>query len=106
MDATGLATLAEAILPLADRYVQLQEKKFDHYRDTSNQESIHQRRLTLYLILFAGAIIAAMAILTFFQRVSGDGLMFLTGIVVGSILSMIYRQMFGDTTYTDGEQEA
>lgn len=46
------------------------------------------------LLGFLAFIIALMVALTLLDKVSGDALLFLTGTIVGWILSIVYRHLF------------
>ena len=54
----------------------------------------HNRKLTLSLLIFLGLVIIAMAVLTYFGKVSGDALLFLVGIIVGYIMNMIQGLLY------------
>ena len=71
----GLAQLSElvtAVMPLAKEYVDLQKSKFDFSVKRDERAGSHNRKLTSYLLIFLGAVIGIMAILTFLGKVSGE----------------------------------
>lgn len=49
----------------------------------------HNRRLTYSLLVALSVIIGIMAVLTYFNKVSGDALLFLVGTITGYVLFMI-----------------
>ncbi len=51
-------------------------------------------RMLAGLLGFLAVIIALMVALTLVDKVSGDALLFLTGTIVGWILSIVYRHLF------------
>ena len=84
-----ISALITAALPLADRYLKLQEAEFSSIKQRDEMAGKHNRRLTYALLIFLGLIIAAMTGLTFAGKVTGEALLFLIGIVVGYIINMV-----------------
>ena len=85
----NITELITAALPLADRYVKLQEAEFASIKQRDEMAGKHNRKLTYALLIFLGLIIAVMAALTFAGKVTGEALLFLIGIVVGYIINMV-----------------
>ncbi len=83
------SALITAALPLADRYMKLQEARFDSIRQRDETAGRHNRKLTYALLVFLGLIIAAMTGLTIIGKVTGEALLFLIGIVVGYMINMV-----------------
>ena len=81
-------------MPLAKEYVDLQKSKFDFSVKRDERAGSHNRKLTSYLLIFLGAVIGIMAILTFLGKVSGDALLFMVGIVVGYLMNMIQGLLY------------
>ena len=93
----GLAQLSElvtAVMPLAKEYVDLQKSKFDFSVKRDERAGSHNRKLTSYLLIFLGAVIGIMAVLTLLGKVSGDALLFMVGIVVGYLMNMIQGLLY------------
>ena len=89
-----LSKLASAILPLGQQYVDLQKSKLEYTIKRDEKAGTHNRKLTLSLLIFLGLVIIAMAVLTYFGKVSGDALLFLVGIIVGYIMNMIQGLLY------------
>lgn len=93
-DLNQISMLVSAIMPLAKEYVDLQKSKFEFSVKRDEKAGTHNRKLTLSLLVFLGVVIVAMAVLTFFGKVSGDALLFLVGIIVGYIMTMIQGLLY------------
>ena len=102
-DLNQLSMLASAFLPLAQQYVDLQKSKLENAVKRDEKAGIHNRKLTMSLLIFLGLVIVAMAVLTFFGKVSGDALLFLVGIIVGYLMNMI-RGLLYSPWETDTEE--
>jgi len=93
-DLSQLSALVTAVMPLAKEYVDFQKSKFEYTVKRDTNAGSHDRKLTLSLLIFLGLVIFAMALLTYFGKVSGDALLFLVGIVVGYLINMIQGLLY------------
>jgi hypothetical protein len=84
-----LKKLIEQAPQLIDRYLTNSKQKDEARERRLNLISRHNRRLTYSLIVSLSIIIGIMAILTYFNKVSGDALLFLVGTITGYVLFMI-----------------
>lgn len=84
-----IPTLLNSVMPLAKEYVDLQKSKFDFKVRRDEKASVHNRKLTFSLLIFLGVVIGIVAILALYGKVSGDALLFMIGVVVGYIITMI-----------------
>ena len=89
-----LSKLVSAILPLGQQYVDLQKSKLENTIKRDEKAGFHNRKLTVSLLIFLGLVIIAMAVLTYFAKVSGDALLFLVGIIVGYLMNMIQGLLY------------
>ncbi|PYB68278.1 hypothetical protein DMB44_04860 [Thermoplasma sp. Kam2015] len=103
-DLNQLSALATAFLPLAQQYVDLQKSKLENAVKRDEKAGIHNRKLTMSLLIFLGLVIIAMAVLTYFGKVSGDALLFLVGIIVGYLMNMIQGLLYSPWE-TDTEEQ-
>jgi len=93
-DLSQLSALVTAVMPLAKEYVDFQKSKFEYTVKRDANAGSHNRKLTFSLLMFLGLVIFAMALLTYFGKVSGDALLFLVGIVVGYLINMIQGLLY------------
>jgi len=52
-------------------------------------------RITLPLFVLLGIVFASMAVLTFFGKISGESMVFLSGAIVGYIISLLSEYVSG-----------
>ena len=97
-----LKKLIESVPQLVDRYITDSEQKDDARERGLSLISKHNRRLTYSLLIPLSVIIGIMAILTYFDKVSGDALPFLVGTITGYVLFMI--QNLTIPMYEEGEE--
>ncbi len=83
--------LIKFIDTLAEKYLKYKENENQSKANRLKTVSQHNRRLTYSLIAFMAAIISLMTVLTFFERVSGDALLFVVGTITGYIIIFIQR---------------
>ena len=93
-DLSQISELVNAVMPLAKEYVDFQKSKFDFTVKRDERASSHNRKLTIYLLVFMSIVISIMAMLTFLGKVSGDALLFMVGIVVGYLMNMIQGLLY------------
>ena len=67
--------------------------------------SRHNKNLTLALGFILSIIIGIMSLLTYYNRVSGDALLFLVGTVTGYLITFIQKLVFGTTPPEPSEDE-
>jgi uncharacterized membrane protein len=95
--------LINSVTPLAKEYVDLQKSKFDYKVKRDERASQHNRKLIFSLLLFLGAIIGISSLLTFYGKVSGDALLFMIGVIVGYIITMIQGLIYEPWQYDENE---
>ena len=78
-------------------------KYFDFTVKRDERAGSHNRKLTSSLLLFLGITIGIIALLTFLDKVSGDALLFLVGIVVGYTMNMIQGLLY--SPWENNEEE-
>ncbi len=86
--------ILSGITDLADRFLTLEEGRLKHKIQKSETEAKAGWSVLGIMLIFLGIIVALMAWLTFADKVSGDALLFLTGTIVGWVLSIVYRHLF------------
>ncbi len=86
-------TLLDKLIPFADRYLKLIESKQRFDTKLSEVEAGFQTRLAVILLTFTGGIIIALVYLAWVGVVGGDALLFVIGIVIGALFTMIQRLM-------------
>jgi hypothetical protein len=79
---------------LTDKYLTYKKNDAEARRHYFESVSTHNRRMIYTLIVFLTGIIALMSILTVYEKVSGDALLFLVGTVTGYIIISIQRLVF------------
>ena len=94
LEFSQISELVNAVMPLAKEYVDFQKSKFDFTVKRDERASSHNRKLTIYLLVFMGIVISIMAMMTFLGKVSGDALLFMVGIVVGYLMNMIQGLLY------------
>jgi hypothetical protein len=95
--ATDWLALIDKLVPFVDRYLALEEKKLAHERALEQAAAKSSWNVLAVLMTFLAVVVALMTWLTFAGKVSGDALLFLVGTAVGSILALVYRQLFPET---------
>jgi len=95
--------LINSVVPLVKEYVDLQKSKFDYKVKRDERASQHNRKLTYSLLIFLGAIIGISSLLTFYGKVSGDALLFMIGVIVGYIITMIQGLIYEPWQYDEAE---
>ncbi len=86
--------ILSGLAPLADRYIGLKEKEFEHDVKLESTVSKAGWWVLSVLMLFLAAVITLMSFLVLNGRVSGDALLFLVGTVSGYILALVQRHLF------------
>lgn len=79
---------------VGDRLLRYLEKQQEHDIKMEEVAGKSSRRVLGVLLIFLGVIIGLMVGLTMYDKVSGDALLFLTGTMVGWVLSIVYRHLF------------
>lgn len=79
---------------LAEKYINYKDKEWQSDNKYVEMVSKHNRNLTMMLISFMASIVVLMSILTFYNKVSGDALLFLGGTITGYIISFIQGLIF------------
>jgi hypothetical protein len=74
---------------LAKDYLQFRREDSDAKIQRLSKVAEHNRRLTYSLVIFLAALIVLMAVLTIYDKVTGDALLFLAGTVTGYIITLI-----------------
>jgi uncharacterized membrane protein len=97
--------LINSIAPLAKEYVDLQKSKFDYKVKRDERASHHNRKLIFSLLLFLSVIIGISSLLTFYGKVSGDALLFMIGVIVGYIITMIQGLVYEPWQYDEDEED-
>ncbi len=90
----NLKELVEAILPLAEKYIQYKKEESDAIAKRLTAVGNHNRRLSYSLLGFMLVLTGLMAVLTSLGKVSGDALLFLAGTITGYIILMIQKLVF------------
>ncbi len=86
--------ILSGLAPLADRYIGLKEKEFEHDVQFEKTTSRSAWWVLSVLMLFLAVVITLMSFLVLNGRVSGDALLFLVGTVSGYILALVQRHLF------------
>jgi uncharacterized membrane-anchored protein len=68
--------------------------KVERDAEETREGNKHTFRLILSLMIFLGALVALVSLLTYYGKVSGDALLFLVGTVSGVVLAIIQRYLF------------
>ena len=87
-------TILDGVTPLADRFINLKEKEFDHNVKMEKATSKAAWWILFILMVFLGSIIGLVSWLVVLGKVSGDALLFLIGTVAGYVLAMVQRHLF------------
>jgi hypothetical protein len=95
-DIEALIRLAMEFLGtnLADKYLTYKKNDAEAKRHYFESVSSHNRRMIYTLIVFLSGIVAFMSVLTMFEKVSGDALLFLVGTITGYIIISVQRLVF------------
>lgn len=86
--------LAEAIGPLADKYLAFKKEEYEMRLNRLSAISRHNRRLTYSLVLFLTGLVVVMSYLTWLGSVSGEALLFLAGTITGYVVLMVQGLTF------------
>ena len=86
--------IIDGLAPLGQRFMALQERRFQHELDLEKATSKAAWWVLTVLMVFLSVVISLMVWLVFSDRVSGDALLFLVGTVSGYILAMVQRHLF------------
>jgi len=97
--------LINSVVPLVKEYVDLQKSKFDYKVKRDERASQHNRKLTFSLLIFLGVVIGISSLLTFYGKVSGDALLFMIGVIVGYIITMIQGLIYEPWLYDKAEED-
>jgi len=97
--------LINSVVPLVKEYVELQKSKFDYKVKRDERASQHNRKLTFSLLIFLGVVIGISSLLTFYGKVSGDALLFMIGVTVGYIITMIQDLIYEPWLYDKAEED-
>ncbi len=89
-----IQAILSGLAPLADRYIGLKEKEFEHDVQLEKATSRSAWWVLSVLMLFLAIVITLMSFLVLNGRVSGDALLFLVGTVSGYILALVQRHLF------------
>ena len=95
--------LINSVMPLAKEYVDLEKSKFDYKVKRDERASQHNRKLIFSMLLFLGVVIGISSLLTFYGKVSGDALLFMIGVTVGYIITMIQNLIYEPWQYDEAE---
>jgi hypothetical protein len=79
---------------LADKYLTFKKNDAEARRHYFESVSTHNRRMIYVLIVFLIGVVGFMSFLTWFEKVSGDALLFLVGTVTGYIILSVQRLVF------------
>jgi hypothetical protein len=79
---------------LVDEYFTHKKNEAEAKRRYFESVSTHNRRMVYYLIAFLTGVVAFMSVLTIYEKVSGDALLFLVGTITGYIIISIQRLVF------------
>jgi len=86
--------IIDGLRPYADRWMGLQERRYDHELNLERATSRAAWYVLAILMVFLSVVIGLMVGLVFAGKVSGDALLFLVGTVSGYILAMVQRHLF------------
>jgi hypothetical protein len=86
--------IIDSLRPLGERFIGLQERRFEHELALEKTTSRASWYVLLILMVFLTVVIAAMVLLVLNNKVSGDALLFLVGTVSGYILAIVQRHLF------------
>jgi hypothetical protein len=81
--------LVETIHAWYGEYMQYQKDRDSSLGYRLGALSHHNRRLSYALMIFLGAVVGMMVVLTYLGKVSGDALLFLVGTITGYVVVMI-----------------
>ena len=95
--------ILSGVAPLADRYIALKEKEFQHMVALERATSKAAWWVLLILMAFLAVVIALMVALVLVDRVSGDALLFLVGTVSGYVFAIVQRHLFPQTVEASEE---
>jgi uncharacterized membrane protein len=95
--------LINSVVPLVKEYVDFQKSKFDYKVKRDERASQHNRKLIFSMLLFLGGVIGISSLLTFYGKISGDALLFMIGIIVGYIITMIQGLIYEPWQYDETE---
>ena len=90
----NLKELVDAIIPLADKYIQYKKDESEGMAKRLTAVGIHNRRLSYSLLGFMLGLTGLLVVLTWVGKVSGDALLFLTGTITGYVILMIQKLVF------------
>jgi hypothetical protein len=90
----NLKELVDAIIPLAEKYIQYKKDESEATAKRLSAVGIHNRRLSYSLLGFMIGVVGLMTVLTWLGRVSGDALLFLVGTITGYVILMIQKLIF------------
>jgi len=79
---------------LADKYLTYKKNDAEARRHYFESVSTHNRRMIYVLIVFLMGIVAFMGLLTMYEKVSGDALLFLVGTITGYVIISVQRLVF------------
>jgi hypothetical protein len=79
---------------LADKYLTYKKNDAESRRHYFESVSNHNRKMIYVLMLFLVGIVGFMSLLTWYEKVSGDALLFLVGTITGYIIISVQRLVF------------
>jgi hypothetical protein len=77
------------------------KEKWQYAKDLRMLESKHSRNVIRNLLWFLVFVVSVMAGLTYLDKVGGESLLFLTGTIVGFVISIIHRHLFPPVLVVD-----
>src|SRR2546426_7864532 len=86
--------IIDGVRPLGERFMALQERRFEHELNLEKATSKAAWYVLLILMVFLSIVISLMVWLVFSNKVSGDALLFLVGTGSGYILAIVQRHLF------------
>ena len=89
LNLNQLLQLLDRGTPLVKEFFDFQKSKLDLTIKRDEKIGAHNRKLISSLLIFLSIVTGIMAFLTFLGKVSGDALLFLAGIIVGYVMTMI-----------------
>jgi len=89
LNLNQLLQLLDTGTPLVKEFFDFQKSKLDLTIGRDEKIGAHNRKLISSLLIFLSIVTGIMAFLTFLGKVSGDALLFLAGIIVEYVMTMI-----------------
>ncbi len=101
-----MSALFQGLSMLADKYLAFRDSNSKYESDQIRTITKHDRRIVAILLAFLGSVIAFMSILTWFNKVSGEALLFAVGITIGYVFAIISKSLLSLRNSADENPES